>query len=181
LNENGETHYFHSSYPQLFLITMKRYLILFLFIVAVGCGEQSSKPIKDTVSINDIVLTKEDDSTACAYWMCSKTKKLYMQKYVKDSRGQYQPAGTYRLNEGVGAFPLGDLDKYGSDGDAVSTANGFDECPYCGNTVIVNCDSRECRGKTYCETSGATSGTCPRCGDKARYRMSDGWGVGGGG
>lgn len=172
---------FLMTLPLTTIFPMKRFLLLFLFVVPAGCGEQSPQPIRDTVSIDDVVLTKKDDSTACAYWMCSKTKKLYMQKYVKGTSGKYRPAGAYKLDEGVGAFPLKDLDKYGSDGEVVSTSDGFDPCPYCGNTVIVNCDSRECRGKTYCETSGATEGTCPRCGDRARYRMGSGWGVGSGG
>jgi len=163
---------------------MKRFLLLCLFIVPVGCGEQSPQPIKDTVSIDDIVLTKKDDSTACAYWMCSKTKKLYMQKYVKGRDGEYRPAGTYKLDEGVGAFPLADLDKYGSDGEAVSVSVGFDPCPYCENTMIIHCKARECGrkgGRTYCESSGATEGTCPWCGDHGRYGGSGGWGVGGDG
>ena len=104
-----------------------------------------------------------------------------MQKYVKGSNGQYRPAGTFKLDEGVGAFPLADLGKYSSDGEAASTADGFDPCPYCGNTVIVTCDTKECVKKIYCESSGAIEGTCPWCGDRARYRAGSGTRVGGGG
>ena len=99
-----------------------------------------------------------------------------MQKYVKSDGGRWRPAGAFKLDEGIGAFPLEDLDKYSSDGDAVSIDDGHDNCPYCRNTRLVNC---RC-GKTYCESEAATSGTCPWCGNYGRYRSGT-WGVGGGG
>jgi len=156
---------------------MKRYLLLFLFIALFGCGGHTERQIEKIVPVEYVETSRKGDSTACAYWKCSKEKKLYMQKYVKSATGQFRPAGTFRLDEGIGAFPLEDLDKYASDGDVVSTRDGFDPCPYCHNTVIVGCPC----GKTYCETSGATSGTCPWCGEYGSYRSGEGWGVGGGG
>ena len=128
--------------------------------------------------MTDVRSGGKGESTACAYWMCSKEKKLYMQKYVRTDGGRFRPAGAYKLGQGVGAFPLEDLDKYASDGEAVSIEIGNNNCPYCGNTSLVNCNS--CGGKTYCESAGATSGTCPRCGTHGFYR-SGSWGVGGGG
>ena len=130
----------------------------------------------DSVPIDEVVSDKTGESTACAYWMCSKEKKLYMQKYVKSDDGTFRPAGAYKLGQGVGAFPLEDLDKFGSDGQAVSVDVGHDPCPYCGNTALVGC---QC-GKTYCESNDATSGTCPWCGKQSTYRSGT-WDVGGGG
>ena len=149
--------------------------VLFLFSAVAGCND-ISVPSGEDVPIMDVAATKKEDSTACAYWKCSTTQKLYMQKYVKSDGGRWHPAGAFKLDEGVGAFPLEDLDKYGSDGEAVSIENGFDPCPYCANTVVVGCSC----GKTYCEKSEATSGTCPWCGSRGRYQSGT-WGVGGGG
>ena len=101
-----------------------------------------------------------------------------MQKYVRTAGGQFRSSGTFKLGQGTGAFPLEDLDKYGSDGESVSIDVGHDPCPYCRNTSLVNCNA--CGGKTYCEAENATSGTCPWCGNYGRYR-SGSWGVGGGG
>jgi hypothetical protein len=98
-----------------------------------------------------------------------------MQKYVRSDSGQWRTAGTFRL-EGIGAFSLDDLDKYDSDGDAVSIDVGFDPSPYCNNTSLVNCSC----GKSYCISEEAASGTCPWCGIHGRYRPGT-WGVGGGG
>ena len=99
-----------------------------------------------------------------------------MQKYVKGTNGKYQPAGAYKLDKGVGAFPLEDLDKYGSDGDVVSIDVGNDPCPYCGNTGLGKCHC----GKTLCEKANANSGTCPWCNASLRYTPAT-WGVGNGG
>ena len=101
-----------------------------------------------------------------------------MQKYVKGADGRYRPTGAFRLDKGTGTFPLEDLDRYGSDGEAVSLDVGFDPCPYCGNMSLARCS--KCGGKTYCEAETATSGTCPRCGNHAVYQRAT-WGVGGGG
>jgi hypothetical protein len=157
---------------------MKKFLYLFLFSVTFsGCMRQTvSNADNETETILAIIPTQKDDSTVCAYWKCSQEKKLYMQKYRKQEGGNYRPAGTYKLDQGVGAFPLENFDKYGSDGNAVDISVGNDPCPYCRNTGLANC---RC-GKTYCEKANATNGTCPWCGNKGYYRLGN-WGVGGGG
>jgi hypothetical protein len=160
---------------------MKKFLLLVLFDVLFGIISGCSHRTVDmnsnvTETISAVVPTKKDDSTACAYWKCSHEKKLYMQKYVKQEGGNYRPAGTYKLDQGNGAFPLEDLDKYKSDGEAVNISVGFDPCPYCRNTSLIKCNC----GKVYCEKAGATSGTCPWCGNHGPYGHSS-WGVGGGG
>ncbi|MDR0706083.1 MAG: hypothetical protein LBF88_14010, partial [Planctomycetaceae bacterium] len=105
---------------------MKKILLFVLFSVLFsGCSQQAVNTDNNvTEPIPVVVPTKKDDSTACAYWKCSQEKKLYMQKYVKQEGGNYRPAGTYKLDKGVGAFPLEDLDKYGSDGNAVDISVG---------------------------------------------------------
>ncbi|MDR1383568.1 MAG: hypothetical protein LBJ67_06960 [Planctomycetaceae bacterium] len=153
---------------------MKYSFSILILIFILGCSQQNSEDASSTTPTT--VPTKKDDSTACAYWKCSTTKKLYMQKYVKTENGQYRPAGAFKLDEGIGAFPLSDLDKYGSDGNAVSIDVGFSPCPYCKNQQIVGC---RC-GKTYCEKQNATSGTCPWCGNHGVYQHGT-WNTGGGG
>ena len=158
---------------------MKRYLILLCLLAAIaGCGNRSTQSNDDSdfLQITEVQSPKHGESTACAYWMCSKEKKLYMQKYVRSDSGQFRPAGTYKLGQGVGAFPLKDLDKFGNDGKSVSVDIGHNPCPYCGNTSLVGC---QC-GKTYCESEGAKRGTCPWCGEHGYYQ-SGSWDVGGGG
>ncbi|GHT44631.1 hypothetical protein FACS189454_02590 [Planctomycetales bacterium] len=144
--------------------------------MAAGC--QSSEDISSPPNVS---ATKKDNSSVCTYWKCSATGKLYMQKYEKQKGlvgfvRKYKPAGTYKLGEGIGVFPLEDLDKYSSDGNAVSVNNGFNPCPYCENSQIVGC---RC-GKTYCEKNGATSGTCPWCGKQGSYSIGT-WNTGRGG
>jgi hypothetical protein len=156
---------------------MKNLIFLILFILFAGCSQQPvSPPSEDIGEMPVISVAKNDDSSVCAYWKCSTTGKLYMQKYVKDSNGNYSPAGAYKLGEGVGAFPLADLDKYGSDGNAVSVDNGANQCPWCGNLNLVGC---QC-GKTYCEKADATEGTCPWCKKHGHYKAGS-WNTGGGG
>ncbi|GHT24259.1 hypothetical protein FACS189419_09080 [Planctomycetales bacterium] len=161
----------------LFLLDVKHLICLLPALFLLGCAQSAVvNQIEDIGEPPKVSTTKKDDSTACAYWKCSTTKKLYMQKYVKDTNGNYHPAGSYKLDEGEGAFPLKDLDKYGSDGNAVSVEAGADACPYDRNPNLVK---RGC-GKTYCEKAGATSGTCPWCGNHGSYR-SGSWSTGGGG
>ncbi|MDR3232263.1 MAG: hypothetical protein LBT46_01115 [Planctomycetaceae bacterium] len=155
---------------------MKHLLLFVTLIIFTGCSQQAVNRTDSAGEKPVVSATKKDDSTACAYWKCSTTKKLYMQKYVKDSGGNYRPAGAFKLDEGEGAFPLSDLDKYGSDGSAVSVNVGCSPCPYCGNGNLVGC---RC-GKTYCEKADATSGTCPWCGNSGQYRSGT-WNTGGGG
>lgn len=158
-------------------IPMKRNLLLLcLLAVAAGCGNRSTQLGNVSTPITETLSNKNGESTACAYWKCSVENKMYMQKYVRSEDGKFRPAGTYKLGEGVGAFPLDDLDKFGSDGEAVSVDVGHDPCPYCGNKSLVGC---RC-GKTYCEVDAATSGTCPWCGVRGYYE-SGSWDVGGGG
>lgn len=163
-----------------------RVLILFLslFFVA-GCSSRSIG-VENALADISTVPTKKDDSASCAYWKCSQEKKLYMQKYVKSDGSSYRPAGTYRLDQGVGAFPLSELDKYKSDGEQVSLDRGFDPCPYCNSHALGKCTC----GKTLCipDNSGrsscsgiSASVTCPWCERKCFFSASGSWGVGGGG
>lgn len=158
---------------------MKRLLLILFVLSLFGCGESGLDGFSDE---SYGVPSKQDDSTFCAYWKCSTTKKLYMQKYVKSTWGKYRTAGTFRLDEGIGAFPLEDLDKYESDGGNVSVGNAsFDPCPYCRSRLIGRCSC----GRTLClpETTGGRNEpvACPWCGETGIYSDSGGWNVGGGG
>ena len=168
--------------------------ILYLFFIAslgtaAGCSQQEKKEqINEKVFIPEVVSTRKDDSTACAYWKCSKEKKMYLQKYVRQSDNSYKPAGAYKLDGGIGAFPLEDLDKFQSDGEAVDVNDGKNECPYCGSDVIAlcpECNKTFCGGASVVETGflGAKSIrlTCPWCNHEDSYGSSGSWGVGGGG
>lgn len=159
---------------------MRIVLLLLLFCSVAGCNHTSAVP--DEVYLP----TKKDDSTACAYWKCSAEKKLYLQKYVKNDGGDYRSAGAYRLDQGVGAFPLEDLEKYGCDGSGVSTSRGFNPCPYCHTTRIGRCHC----GKTLCAPQLQTNAcgkrlpsraTCPWCGQECVFGRTESWDVGGGG
>jgi len=148
---------------------MKRYLLLLLFIALIGCSGHTEQQTEKGVPVEYVETTRKGDSTACAYWQCSKEKKLYMQKYVKNATGQFRPAGTFRLDEGIGAFPLEDLDKYASDGDSVSTRDGFDPCPYCRNTVIIGCPCGKI--KKLQQPINISKTFCGCCGGHVRYTM----------
>lgn len=154
-----------------------------MLCVLVGCSPPSGTD-EDAVIVT--MPTRKDDSSACAYWKCSKEKKLYMQKYVKRDGTDYRPAGAYKLDQGIGAFPLEDLEKYGSDGSNVSLDNGFDPCPYCHSSSIGRCSC----GKTLCipnltKTSSCSLSsnrvTCPWCSRVGNYSRTGAWNVGGGG
>ena len=112
------------------------FIAVIMIVLMAGC---SSEPHEWNIEPPSVVsITKKDDSTSCMYWKCSATKKLYMQKYVKDWSGTYRSAGAFPLDKGIGAFPLKDLDKYKRDSDVlISITNGnYDVCPYCSNTVL---------------------------------------------
>ncbi|MGL6196670.1 MAG: TerY-C metal binding domain-containing protein [Thermoguttaceae bacterium] len=160
---------------------MKRLLLLLCLLPpAGGCTDYSSAHVEgSSANVAAAEPTMKDDATACAYWKCSTEKKLYMQKYVKQEGEKYVPAGSFKLEGGgVGAFPLADLEKQGSDGAKVSVNDGFDPCPYCKSTSLGNCPC----SKTHCmPTGGGNRVTCPWCGQTNTYGGSGGWGVGGGG
>jgi hypothetical protein len=155
---------------------MKRYLLLFVFVMAIGCGGRSLQPVEDSAP-TEYRASKNGESTSAAYWKCSKEKGLYMQLYTRTDGGQWRPAGAFKLGQGIGAVPLKDMDKYKSDGENVSIDVGHDHCPYCGNTTLGQC--RGC-GKTLCESEDATRGTCPWCNALLQYERAT-WSVGGGG
>lgn len=149
--------------------------LLLAAVALCGCHKESVA-VPRSPAAPAALPTKKDDSTSCAYWKCSKTKKLYMQKYVKQENGSYKPAGAFKLDTGIGAFPLDELDKYGSDGESVPLENGSNNCPYCQNRGLKRCDC----GKTSCEEENACRGTCPWCGESNSLTPGT-WGVGGGG
>ncbi len=158
-------------------------LLLCLLLCISGCSQRTETAESLAGST---MPTRLDDSSACAYWKCSKERKLYMQKYVKREGSSYYPAGAFKLDQGVGAFPLTDLEEYGSDGSNVSIDIGFDPCPYCRSSSLGRC----CCGKTLClpespNASGCFGAslrvTCPWCDRVGNYSASGAWGVGGGG
>ncbi|MDR3183361.1 MAG: hypothetical protein LBT89_10700 [Planctomycetaceae bacterium] len=156
---------------------MKHLISLLLFLSLAGCshvGDADLSAVEDVGAPPKAESTKKDDSTACAYWKCSTTKKMYMQKYVKNDGGKYRPDGAYKLGEGIGAFPLEDLGKYGSDGQNVSWNVGIDPCPHCGNKGVGQCP---CQKIHCCKGMHAT---CPWCGRENDYTPGE-VNVGGGG
>ena len=158
---------------------MKRYLLLLLVVAVIGCGGGTPLPDVDNTAASNVSATQRRDSTAAAYWKCSATKKLYMQKYVRTDGGQWRPAGAFKLGEGIGAFPLEDLDKYRSDGDTVSIDVGNNPCPHCNNPSLGQC---RC-GKTHCLeplVGSRITATCPWCGSRNTYTPGT-WTVGGDG
>ena len=181
-----------------------RFLLFFLFfifglmMISAGCSKPSQTPNlppDDVPVVNRAVDTgktplgseRKDNSSLCAYWKCSKTKELYLQKYDRQENGTYKPAGVYKLGTGIGAFPLEDLDKYSSNSESVNVDIGFNPCPYCSNSDLVRCgkcDKTSCGGATI-ETKGPFGQvfqeiTCPWCGNKAKLTPSS-WNVGGNG
>jgi hypothetical protein len=162
-----------------------KYLICFLSLLLIlGCDPVEKPPeyipegdiYDDHI---DVGTTKKDDSTVCAYWRCSTTKKLYMQKYVKNSGNYFQPSsyrpdGAYKLDKGEGAFPLEELDKYSHDEGKVSWSVGFDPCPYCSNSGVGQCSCK----KVFCVEGN--QGICPWCGIECHFTPGD-VSVGGGG
>jgi len=141
------------------------YIALTMIFLVAGCSSEPQDSW-NTEPTPVVFTTKKDDSTSCMYWKCSTTKKLYMQKYVKDSSGIYRSAGAFPLDKGIGAFPLKDIDKYKSDSDvSISISdNGFGSCPYCSNTVMGQCSC----GKMLCKSSEPVA-TCPWCGEVGNY------------
>jgi hypothetical protein len=161
-----------------------KYLICFLPLLLIsGCDHLGTQPEKHIPDEHiKVSATKKDDSTVCAYWRCSTTKKLYMQKYVKNtgddsSSSSYRPAGTYPLDKGKGAFPLDELDKYSRDEGKVSWNVGFNQCPYCSNRTIGQCHCK----KIFCLENFQV--TCPWCGFECHFipGSSGDVSVGGGG
>jgi len=111
---------------------MKKFIILIPFFGMLGCSLEIDHEEAFNEVLPTVAPTKKDDSTVCAYWKCSGTKKLYMQKYVKQPNKTYKPAGAFKLDNGIGAFPLADLDKYVRQSEAASLTD-IDPCPYCSN------------------------------------------------
>ena len=177
-------------------VLMPLFLVLMLFGGS-GCSRPALREESQSLlTLPEKVTTKSDDSTACAYWKCSVTKKIYLQKYVKTEGGSYRTAGAYPLDGGIHAYPLDEIDQYHKEDSLVNLGDtGFDPCPYCGNTALVHCD--RCQ-KSYCEKSspepdqsdsgtfpffGSGSGVlsrCPWCGSEAMLSPGN-WDVGGGG
>ncbi len=154
---------------------MKYTFLLIALLGFAGCSRQTEFRMD---SVNAATLpTRKDDSSACAYWKCSKERKLYMQKYVKNDGTEYYPAGAFKLDQGIGAFPLNDLEKYGSDGSNVSLDSGFDPCPYCRNPTLGRCHC----GKTLCTPNMGATVTCPWCDRSCTFNRIESWDVGGGG
>ena len=121
--------------------SMKQLLICLMpLLLLTGCGsDEEPSPV-----------IKEDDSTICVYWACSKEEvgkkyeeRRYMQKYIRDSSGKYSFACTFKLREGIGAFPLKDLGKYTGNSFGKQSLNirdiVLDPCPYCMAKGMFQC------------------------------------------
>jgi hypothetical protein len=154
---------------------MKHWIYFLSLLLILGCSHSGTQP-EENIKVS---ATKKDDSTVCAYWKCSTTKKLYMQKFVKNSgndsqSSSYRPAGAYPLDKGEGAFPLDELDKYSRDEGKVSLNVGIDPCPYCSNHGIGQCHCK----KMFC--INGPRGTCPWCGRECYFTPGNLSGGGGG-
>ncbi|MDR1140194.1 MAG: VWA domain-containing protein [Planctomycetaceae bacterium] len=117
---------------------------------------------------------------------CVKTKKFYIQKFVKSEQqsGGFFGLGKKDLYKGAGTFPLDDFEKLGSGGGVSVSADLLDApnpCPYCRNEMWALCVC----GKTHCapEIKNAReiiTLTCPWCNTTSSYGLSN-FSVGGGG
>jgi len=150
-------------------IPMKRYLLLLFFVAAVGCGGNLPLPEVENAPMRPVFSSQGRDSTACAYWRCSTTKKLYMQKYVRRDGGQWQSDGAFPLeNGGIGAISLEELLRIEGGGERINVNVGFGHCPYCPNTSVGQCSC----GRLHCLESrggGSITATCPWCDRRNTY------------
>ncbi|MDR0611521.1 MAG: VWA domain-containing protein [Planctomycetaceae bacterium] len=117
---------------------------------------------------------------------CVKTKKFYIQKFMKSGQqaAGFLGLGKKDLYQGAGAFPLDDFEQLGSGGGVSVSSDLLDvpnPCPYCSNETWALCSC----GKTHCapkikNANDIITLTCPWCNQTATYGLSS-FSVGGGG
>ena len=154
------------------MIKLHYFCITLTMIFVAGCSTEPQVWEWDIGPPPIVSTTKKDDSTSCMYWKCSTNKKLYLQKYVKDSSGIYRSAGAFPLDKGIGAFPLKDIDKNNSDSEVlISIAdNGYGSCPYCSNESMGRCSCKRMHCLPITSASEITTATCPWCSKEGNYQ-----------
>ena len=157
---------------------MKYTVYIILLLCFCGCVKVDM-PVAEQVRFDagerpTVTDTKADDRSVCVYWRCSTTKKPYMQKYEKDARGEYKPAGAYKLGEGIGAFPISELDHGKSNsGITVSWKLERDPCPHCGNESLGRCSCSKLHCMPIVLQGQKRKATCPYCGKSEYYSTTD--------
>ncbi|MDR1959894.1 MAG: VWA domain-containing protein [Planctomycetaceae bacterium] len=128
----------------------------------------------------------EPDRFVFLHCRCSKTKKFYLMKFVKNEEkaGGFLGFGKKKTYQVAGVYPLEDFEQT-AQGMGISVSaeqlGGIAACPYCGNGIAAHC---RC-GKIHCcpELSrGTIDMTCPWCNNHGTYgQTGGGFNVGGGG
>lgn len=114
---------------------------------------------------------------------CQGRRSLYIMRYEKIPRAAIEDLRARRgidlprdrdLYGGVAAHPIGAFDFEGSKAGVPLSVSSESlliapPCPYCGNKHWAKCGGCE---QLFCIADGGTK-TCPWCGDRGDYRLSD--------
>ena len=116
---------------------------------------------------------------------CTKTRQFYLMKYARsdEKSGGFFGIGSSNIYKAAGAFPLDDFEQAAKGAGVTVSINQLDKiepCPYCHNAMSAHCVC----GKIHCcpeLTRNTVELTCPWCGNRGTYGLSDGFSIGAGG